>query len=167
MTEVTIRAVEPGDADALQALFAQPEACRQTLHLPYTDHGEWARRTQPAAAGTHRLVAVLDGQVVGMIGMSVEQGARRRHAASIGIGVDQRFMRRGIGRRLIEAVIELSDRWLNVQRLELTVFADNVAAIGLYEQCGFVQEGVGHAYAYRDGVYEDVCYMARCRPTVK
>ncbi|MBP6561912.1 MAG: GNAT family N-acetyltransferase [Neisseriaceae bacterium] len=160
MTDVIIRAIAPSDAEALRALFAQPEVCRQTLHLPYTDQGEWQRRTLPSPAGTHKLVAVLDDQVVGMIGLVVESNARRRHVASIGIGVDQGFIRRGIGRGLIKAVIALSEQWLNLRRLELTVFTDNVGAISLYEQCGFVIEGTSRGYAFRDGADHDVYQMA-------
>lgn len=159
-TQLLIRAVEPSDATALQALFGHTEAYSQTLHLPYTDQTEWQRRTA-SQAGVHKLVAVLDGEVVGLVALMLEANVRRRHVASIGLGVHPQFSGRGIGRQLMSAVIDLADRWVNVQRLELTVFVDNVAAISLYEQCGFVIEGTARGYAFRGGAYQDVYHMAR------
>ncbi len=73
------------------------------------------------------------------------------------------YRRRGIGKALLEALIEAADRWLGIARLELTVFTDNEAAIGLYRQAGFVTEGVLKSYALRDGDYADVFAMARLR----
>ncbi len=37
--------------------------------------------------------------------------------------------------------MDLADNWLNLQRLELTVYSDNAAAIALYRKFGFEQEG--------------------------
>jgi len=48
-----------------------------------------------------------------------------------------------------------------VQRIELEVFVDNEAAIGLYRKFGFVVEGTLRRYAFRDGKYVDVLAMAR------
>lgn len=168
MNQLVIRAVEPGDAVALKQLFAHPEVYRETLQLPYLTHAEWLHRTQSPPQGSHKLVAVLDGQVVGQIGLAVEANARRRHVANVGLGVHPQFSGQGVGSRLLGAVIELCEGWLNVQRIELTVYTDNVAAIALYEKFDFVIEGTSRGYAFRDGVYQDVYQMARCRlPSLK
>lgn len=162
MVELLIRAVSVDDAVALQHLFNQPDAYSQTLHLPHTDQAQWQERLQ-TKAGSHKLVAVLDGQVVGLIELAVEQAFRRRHVGNIGLGVHPAFTRQGIGARLLAKALHLADDWLNLQRLELTVFTDNVGAIALYEKMGFEIEGTSRRYAFRAGVYEDVYQMARCR----
>jgi hypothetical protein len=59
---------------------------------------------------------------------------------------------------------ELADGWLNVFRLEPTVFTDNRAAIALYRKFGFEMEGTHRAYALRAGRYVDAHAMARVRP---
>jgi L-phenylalanine/L-methionine N-acetyltransferase len=64
---------------------------------------------------------------------------------------------------LLTAAVDLADRWLNLSRLELTVYVDNAAAIALYKRFGFQQEGVLRHYAFRDGAYVDVLAMARIR----
>ncbi len=52
---------------------------------------------------------------------------------------------------------------MNLRRVELTVYADNQAAIGLYRKFGFETEGQLRDYAVRDGGYVDVLSMARLR----
>ena len=81
----------------------------------------------------------------------------------MGIGVRDSVRRRGVGTALLRAILELADNWLDLRRLELTVFADNEPAIALYERHGFVREGLMSAYAFRDGSYVDTLLMARVR----
>ena len=61
------------------------------------------------------------------------------------------------------AMVDLADNWLDLRRLELTVFADNEAGIALYTRFGFVQEGLLRCYAYRGGQDVDALAMARLR----
>lgn len=68
------------------------------------------------------------------------------------------------GRRTAGSLVRLADDWFNLQRLELTVYTDNHAAIALYEKFGFVREGKLERYAFRDGRYADVYAMARHVP---
>ena len=73
------------------------------------------------------------------------------------------MQRKGVGTALLRAAIDIADHWLNYTRLELTVYADNIAAVTLYRKFGFVIEGTLVAYAYRDGRYVDTYTMARLR----
>jgi putative acetyltransferase len=68
---------------------------------------------------------------------------------------------KGIGTALMRAAIELVGKWLNLTRLELTVFTDNERAIALYRKFGFEIEGTLRKYAFRDGQFADVYTMAR------
>jgi putative acetyltransferase len=71
---------------------------------------------------------------------------------------------KGVGTALMQALVDLADGWLNVFRLELTVFVDNRRAIALYRKFGFEIEGTHKAYALRAGEYVDAHFMARIRP---
>jgi putative acetyltransferase len=70
---------------------------------------------------------------------------------------------KGVGTALMEAALDLADNWLNLKRLELTVYADNAAGIALYEKFGFEIEGTHRCFAFRNGEYVDACSMARIR----
>ena len=70
---------------------------------------------------------------------------------------------RGIGTALVRAAVDLADRWLNLRRLELTVFADNERALKLYKKFGFEIEGLLRRYAFRDGAFVDAYFLARLR----
>jgi len=80
------------------------------------------------------------------------------------MGVHDDFCRRGIGSALLGALVEAADGWLNIKRLQLTVYTDNETAIRLYRRFGFEEEGVSRAFAFRDGAYVDALAMARLAP---
>ena len=62
------------------------------------------------------------------------------------------------------AMIDLTDNWLDIRRIELTAFTDNERAIALYRKFGFEVEGEAKSYAFRNGEYVDAYYMARLKP---
>ena len=109
-------------------------------------------------------MADLDGRVVGTLGLRAGTNPRRRHVGEIGMAVHEAFQGRGIGTALVAAALALADDWLALRRVELQVFADNAAAIHLYERFGFVAEGLAREFAFRDGAYVDALLMARLRP---
>ena len=88
---------------------------------------------------------------------------RRRHAAHVGLIVHENWHAKGVGTALMKALIDSADNWLNLSRLELTVFTDNDPAVKLYKKLGFVIEGTHKKYAFRDGELADVYAMARVR----
>jgi putative acetyltransferase len=77
------------------------------------------------------------------------------------MGVADDLTGRGIGTALLRALLDAADNWLDIRRIELTVFADNERAIRLYERHGFQREGLMRAYGFRDGCYADALAMAR------
>lgn len=162
--DVRIRAAEPADADAVRRIYAAPAAQAGTLQLPYPTLDLWKQRLAGLGAGRHALVAEVDGEVVGQIGLYTHADTpRRAHVAGIGMGVRDDWQGRGIGGALLAAAIDLAERWLQVTRIEIEVYADNVAAIALYEKHGFVREGLHRRHAFRDGAYVDTLSMARLR----
>jgi putative acetyltransferase len=160
--DILIRALEPGDLPDLTEAWNQPRAYAGTLQLPYTSLDSRQKRSANASATLTRLVAVIDGKVIGCIGLERFQN-RRSHAGQFGLAVHDAYAGRGAGTALLAAVIDLADNWLNLKRLELSVYADNARAIALYERFGFEREGLNRAYSWRDGAYADSLSMARVR----
>jgi putative acetyltransferase len=114
------------------------------------------------APGALNLVVTLDGRIVANGGLNRFNG-RRQHAASIGMGVHDAFTGRGFGRTILAAMVEAADDWLDIRRLELTVYTDNAVAIGLYRKFGFEQEGLLRSFGFRAGEYVDAYAMGRLR----
>ena len=84
------------------------------------------------------------------------------HSSWLALGVRRDFRRRGIGRRLMDGVIEKA--WQSgLERIELIVWADNRPAIDLYEKLGFQREGVLRNFRFLDGKYTDAVMMALLR----
>ena len=160
--DILIRALEPGDIPDLTEAWNQPNAYAGTLQLPYTSVDARQKRSANTPATLTRLVAVIDGKVIGCIGLERFEN-RRSHVGQFGLAVHDAYAGRGAGTALLAAMIDLADNWLNLKRLELGVYADNARAIALYERFGFEREGLRRAYAWRNGDYVDSLAMARLR----
>jgi putative acetyltransferase len=125
----------------------------------------WRKRLAETAEGHYMFVACAGDEVVGNAGLHpLGVSPRRTHAMMIGIAVPSEWQGKGVGTALMRTMCELADGWLNVIRLELTVFTDNERAIALYRKFGFEIEGTHRAYALRAGRYADTHSMARIRP---
>jgi putative acetyltransferase len=160
---VTIRGGSGDDWEAFHVIFSQPSVYWGTMQIPYPS-ADWNReRVQ------HRppprfwpLVAQVDGQVVGNLGLTRDEH-NRSHVGHLGMMVHHDYQGMGIGSTLMEAAIDLTENWLGLTRLQLEVHRDNARAIGLYEKYGFEREGLYRAFAYRDGQYVDTLVMGRLR----
>ncbi len=159
---INIRACNGDDAAALQQLLSQQSAYANTLQLPYPSLDRWQQKLAPNAnPDLHRLVACRGMELLGEISLIRMPNARRSHVASLGMVVSEHCRRQGVGRLMLTAALDLAEQWLAIRRIELEVFVDNVPAIALYEQHGFVAEGTARGYAFQNGRYADVLRMAR------
>jgi len=161
--EIRVRGIEPADIAAVTEVFNQPKAYWGTLQLPLTAVAERERRFANRPANLKQLVAEIEGKVIGCLGLFRDENIRRNHVGGFGMAVHDGFAGRGAGTALVSGALELADRWWNLKRLELWVYADNARAIALYERLGFEREGLSRAYAFRDGEYVDTLSMARIR----
>lgn len=161
---ILIRHSAPDDYRAICEIYSCPKAFAGTLQLPYPSLEMWRKRLAEPTAGNFSLVAEIDNKVVGQFGLhTFPHRPRRRHAASIGMGVHDDWQGKGVGKKLLETAIDLAENWLNITRLELEVYTDNERAIKLYERFGFEIEGTLRQHAFRDGRYVDSYAMARIR----
>jgi len=160
-----IRRAEADDCNGLHELFSSAKVYPGTLQVPYPSKEYWQKRVTENLENSYYLVGVIDDRIVGMVSVDTFTRPRRRHAGAIGICVHEEWQGKGVGGALMRAIIDFSDNWLNLTRLELEVFADNEAAIHLYERFGFQLEGTLRQHALRDGQYVDSKVMGRLRPT--
>ena len=159
----SLRAAEPADLEAIAEIMNQPLVRHGTLMLPFTLPEAMKTLVEPKEPATRSIVAVAGGIPVG-IGVLQPQTGRRAHVGDIALlAVHDSWHGRGIGTAVLAAMIDLADNWLNLRRLTLTVLADNLPALKLYQATGFVTEGVKRADVFRAGRFADAAAMARIR----
>jgi putative acetyltransferase len=162
--EIVIRHAEPDDYQALHRIFSGSRVIEGTLQLPLPSAEMWRKRLSERPEDTYALVACVEGEVVGDLGLETYPTLwRRRHVGQIGMAVRDDWQGKGVGAALMEAALDLADNWLNLSRIELHVYTDNRAGIALYEKFGFEIEGTHRRYAFKGGEYVDAYSMARVR----
>jgi L-phenylalanine/L-methionine N-acetyltransferase len=161
--DIVIRKAGPSDAEAIWKCYTAPLVVRNTLQLPYRSLESVRELLTKSEEGYHTLVAVVDGEVVGMIGLHAFSRPRINHRGEIGMMVRDDWHGKGVGKAMMQAVMDLADKWLNLARIELTVFTDNEPAIALYRKFGFEIEGALRKHAFRDGEFADSYVMARVK----
>ena len=139
-----IRPLTPADAAAhrtlmLAAYAREPEAFTSTAAeraaLPLS---WWAQRL---AGGT--VWGAWDGErLLGAVGLEPATRTRQAHRATVfGMVVDPAARGLGLGRALLQALVDGADRHPGLALLELTVSEGNDRARRLYEDAGFVAWG--------------------------
>lgn len=156
---VSIRPAHPGDARSFFSLWEEVVAERRFV-MSDRAHGSVRhyRRTfrRSWTADRAELVATDGRRVMGYLSISREEHPVTRHVASIGVFVGLAWRGRGIGAALLREAVRWA-RGVGVEKLALTVYPDNEAAIALYRRFGFAEEGrlTGHskkAIGYRDEI---------------
>src|SRR5262249_11924131 len=148
---VIVRAIRPDDSAAISELRHQPQVMRYTPAMPSERLRDFYA---PLGPNDHVMVGEVDGRVVGYAGLHVRDG-KRRHSGWFGIAVHDDFAGRGVGRALMQAILDLADRWIGLVRVDLEASVGNERAIAMYRQFGFVEEGRQKKAYFEEGEYAD------------
>src|ERR687898_477456 len=164
MAKVSVRHAEPDDAQAVHSILSGPRATAGTMQLPLQSIEDVRKRFfSETREDLYHLVACVDEEVVGHLGLETFTRPRRRHVGEVGMAVRDDWQGKGIGSALMEAALDLADNWLGLTRIELSVYIDNTAGVALYKKFGFEVEGTHRRYGLRNGEYVDAYSMARIR----
>lgn len=157
----TIRLISETDVPAFR--HALDSVARERLYLaafeaPPIERVE-AFISSNVKNGHPQFVAVEDGEIVGWCdAIPGASTAGTAHVGSLGMGVIKEYRGNGIGRQLLEATLSKAKE-LGLEKIELSVYASNESAIGLYEKLGFSEEGRKKKGRLADGIYDDVILM--------
>jgi RimJ/RimL family protein N-acetyltransferase len=160
--EFGIRPARPRDArsflDAYRRVAAEKRFI-QTEAVPHT-HRYYRKRFRRSwgEKGAH-LLALDDDGVVGSMSIRRDDNPATHHVATFGMFVVSSHRRRGIGSALLAEALRWA-RSYGIERIELTVYPHNGAAIALYRSFGFVEEGRLVRHAKKSYGYEDEILMA-------
>lgn len=159
--EYIIRPVNKRDAEDLNRIRRQPGVLKHTLGMP-SDRLEGTESfLSNVSKDNFIFVAEVDNKVVGVAGLHLAAPIRERHIGSVGISVDVDYHGNGIGRALMNTLLDMADNYLKLVRVELAVNTNNEKAKKLYESLGFEVEGIRKYAVITGGEYNDDYYMAR------
>ncbi|MFC9973240.1 GNAT family N-acetyltransferase [Spirillospora sp. NPDC127200] len=118
----------------------------------------------------HRFVACEDGRVLGWVALSpISDRPVFAGVAEVSIYIDPGAQGRGLGRALLGAVVESSERG-GVWTLQAGIFPENAASIRLHEAFGFktlgVRERMGRHDFGGERRWRDVVLLERRSPLV-
>lgn len=110
--------------------------------------------------GWPQIVALDNDKVIGWCDICSLDRPVFAHCGMLGLAVLKAYRGQGLGKALMQKALTLA-KAKGLSRIELTVYQTNTNAIQLYEQFGFVLEGIKRKAALIDGHYIDVLCMAR------
>lgn len=106
------------------------------------------------------LIAIIKGEIGGVISIMGNTIPRTKHRASLKMGVLKKYADKGIG----TALLTEAEKWAhskNMTRLELSVFKNNQKAISLYKKFGFTIDGERKKSIQINSNYIDELYMSK------
>jgi RimJ/RimL family protein N-acetyltransferase len=166
-----LRALVPADAPALVTHANDPAVVRNLFDAfpqPYTMDAATAWATHESHSGAFGWVwgIVVDGGVIGCIGLRQEEGWMRCNA-EIGYWIGQAHWRRGF---TSDAVRQVTD-WAfaavpQITRIHAPIFAWNEGSQAVVRKCGYVREGELRQSAIKDGQVIDRVLWATYRTAI-
>jgi len=148
----------PGDWEQVRAIYL--EGLREGNSTFETEAPSWEAWDE-AHHKTPRLVMRADDRVLGWAALSpVSKRRVYSGVAEVTIYVTQTARGKGIGRALLEALIEESEQ-AGIWTLQAPIFPENVASIELHLRCGFREVGKRERIARLNGVWRDTILFER------
>jgi L-amino acid N-acyltransferase YncA len=153
---VSVRPLRPDDYPAVARIFAEGIATGDaTFETTVPGWEAWDAAHLPE----HRLVAELDGVVVGWVGVVPYS----RRAVYRGVGEESVYVAasargRGVGRALLAALVE-SARAGGLWTLQAGIFPENAASLALHHSLGFREVGVRERLGQLNGAWRDVVLL--------
>jgi RimJ/RimL family protein N-acetyltransferase len=165
---IIIRCAQPSDAAPLANLLQEVAGelaytVAERDELPSPEELRLRIEDRARHPGRVMLVAATEGgELIGELDAGCGQRRRIAHRLRFGLSVAHPWRGMGVGRALIERLLDWATLHPTVEKVVLGVFAENRAAIALYEKLGFSIEGRRiREFRIAPGVYADDLIMAR------
>jgi RimJ/RimL family protein N-acetyltransferase len=161
---VRLRALEPGDAETLHRHLQDSEIARRDsrIHWPRS-LAAIRRRLEPAsgaASGDDQdlVIETLDGRLIG--GIDIQSTDLRNGTFSVGIGLGERSeWGKGYAKEAMLLALRYMFHERRYQKCNISVYAFNTRALGLYRRLGFQDEGRVRRNYFSNGAYHDEIFL--------
>jgi RimJ/RimL family protein N-acetyltransferase len=126
---------------------------------------EWVEKELDSELPSHLDFAIrtlAEDDLIGFIGFELLNSTHRDAFIAIGIGEPDHWSK-GYGSDAMRVMLRYGFNELNLHRVSLTVFEQNLRGIRSYEKCGFKHEGRIRDFLLRDGQRSDMLHMGILR----
>ncbi|WP_413229878.1 GNAT family N-acetyltransferase [Halobacillus litoralis] len=107
-----------------------------------------------------QFIAEVDDQLVGAIDFKNGDNEKIKHQGSFGMTVLPEYRNCGIGRALLESLVDWGRKNQQVEKICLEVMEDNIGAVQLYRSMNFFEEGRKVKGVKMEDKYQDLILMA-------
>jgi L-amino acid N-acyltransferase YncA len=153
-----VDALTPADWEAVRTIYQEGVATGQAS---FEDDAplwpDWDAAHHPHC----RLVARHEGRVIGWAALSpISRRKVYAGVAEVSVYVAANCRGRGVGKELLQAIIEASER-AGIWTLQASSFAENTASVALQQSCGFRLVGRRERIGRLNGVWRDTIFTER------
>jgi ribosomal protein S18 acetylase RimI-like enzyme len=161
MSQVLIRQISQGDIEGFHSCLDSIARERKYLGFIEAPSLEETRKSLTADMERNviRLIALDGSKVVGWCQIKAGSWEGYTHMGWLQMGVHKEYRGQGIGGTLLDQALQEAKK-RGLERVELGVFASNLAAIRLYQNYDFQIEGRKKRARKLDGSYDDIVDMA-------
>ncbi len=168
---VRLRAIERSDIPTFVRWFNDPEVRQYLLmHAPISTAQEerWFEDMLQRQQRREEFLFTVEARVgdewvpIGNVGLRRINWKDRRAVLGIALG-EKAYWDQGYGTDATHTMLRFAFEELNLHRVELEVFDENVRARRCYEKAGFRYEGIRRQAVFSEGRYHDVHLMSVLR----
>ncbi len=158
---VTIRPVTEADSDNIIKWRNNPEVSKKFIHrAPLTRESQSIYYNTKVKTGeVAQFIISCDNIDVGCVYIRDIDTANRKGEFGIFIG-DVNYFGKGIGTAATKLILQHAFTTLNLNKVFLRVFTENVRAIKSYEKSGFIHDGTFREDIIIDNVPYDMDFMS-------
>ena len=157
-----LRRIEREDIPTFVRWFGDPDV-REFLLLnrpiSMAEEEQWFAQQLQSRDSEVFAIETTDGVHIGNTGLHDINWLHRNAEMGIVIG-EKQYWGKGYGSDAARVLLRFAFDEMNLHRVQLTVYEDNVRAIRAYEKCGFRQEGRLRDAIFRKGRYYDMLLMS-------
>ncbi|MCH5310624.1 MAG: GNAT family N-acetyltransferase [Prevotella sp.] len=164
MNEIKLRAIEPEDLELTYEIENNKELWNVGItNVPYSRFSirQYIANTQNDIYADKQLRLMIEnaeGTVVGIADLANYDP--RHNRAEVGIVIIDKWRRRGIATKALEAVKNYASRIIHLHKLYAIISEDNTIAEKLFNTAGFTQESMLKDWLYDGSEYKDALLMS-------
>jgi len=157
----TIREAVETDAAAIEDVV-NSVAAEKYFVVPESSREDWDEVIKDIKSSKGLIiVAQVDANIVGMATLARGRLDKNRHTAHLGMVILKEFRGIGIGKAIMNYLIEWARKQEGLEKICLTVFSTNKAALNLYQKFGFKIEGISKKQYKIERKYVDDIMMGK------